>query len=77
MTPTYIHTHWQVAQSNPEPKPTKEYGCPIARGKLKTGRRKTRKPNKMYSECALELFSTIFIIRYFSAIGNCERTHHT
>jgi len=39
--------------------------------------RKTRKPNKMYSECAFEPFSTSSAIRYFSDIGKCERTHHT
>jgi hypothetical protein len=38
---------------------------------------KTRKPNKMNSECAFEPLSTIQAIRYFSDIGKCERTHHT
>jgi hypothetical protein len=31
----------------------------------------------MYSECAYQLFSTVSVIRYFSDIGNGERTHHT
>lgn len=62
-----------------KPKLVKEYGCPTHGGKSKRiiPERKTRKPNKMYSECAYEPFLAYSATRYFLATGKRERTHHT
>lgn len=74
------HTHCQVTQVNctnqnlSKSMVGQSHGC---KPKVNTQNGKTRKPNKMYSECALQPFSSIQAIRYFSVIRECERTHHT
>ena len=79
MPPSQPYTLPSRSRQPHKPKLVKEYGCPTHDGKLKetTQNGKTRKPNKMYSECAFELLSSVSAIRYFSDIGKCERTHHT